>query len=35
MDELRRFAKVRELFREEEEAEGDAPARGHRRRASM
>jgi orotate phosphoribosyltransferase len=35
MDELRHFAKVRELFREEDEAEGDVPARTHKRRASM
>jgi orotate phosphoribosyltransferase len=37
MDELRHFAKVRELFREEESSgsEGDAPSRGHKRRASM
>jgi hypothetical protein len=35
MDELRHFAKVRQLFREEEDAEGNAPSRTHKRRASM
>jgi hypothetical protein len=35
MDELRRFTKVRELFRAEEGSGRNAPARGHKRRASM
>ena len=35
MDELRRFTKVRELFRVEEDSERNAPARGRKRRASM
>src|SRR5215831_4221497 len=35
MDELRRFTKVRELFRAEEGSGRNAPARGYKRRASM